>query len=70
MKSAHLIPNIWPQDSAHTATSPEALLNTEWEICVCKENGSVSTNMEQDIFIILYIDLFNDDGNTSANKIA
>lgn len=72
MNSAHLIPNIWPQDLLIPLQVLKlwALLNMEWELCVCKENGSVSTNMQQNIFIILYIDLFNDDGNKSASKVA
>lgn len=46
-----------------------ALLNMEWELCVCRKNASVSTNRQQNIFIILYIDLLNYDGNRSANKV-
>lgn len=66
MNPGHLI----PQDCTHTAASPEALGTVKYGMLyVCNENGSVSTNMQQNTFIILYIDLFNDDGNKSA-KVA
>lgn len=67
MNSAHLI----PQDYTNTTASPEALGTDKYGmLCVCNENCSLSTNIQQNIFIILYIDLFNDDGNKSANKVA